>query len=92
MKPWLVEQWCIPTVSAEFVCRMEDVLDIYAQSSDSKRPIICFDKRPTQLLGDTKIPIQVKPGQKKRVDYEYERMGNCNLFVFLEPARWLATY
>ena len=64
---------------------MEDVLDIYAQPLDSKRPIICFDERPTQLLSDTKIPIPVKPGQKRRVDYEYERMGNCNLFVFLEP-------
>lgn len=64
---------------------MEDVLDLYAQPSDSKRPIICFDERPTQLLSDTKIPIPAKPGQKKRVDYEYERMGSCNLFVFLEP-------
>ncbi len=64
---------------------MEDVLDLYAQPSDSKRPIICFDERPTQLLSDTRIPISVKPGQKKRIDYEYERMGNCNLFVFLEP-------
>ena len=64
---------------------MEDVLDVYAQALDSKRPIICFDERPTQLLADTKIPIPVKPGQKKRIDYEYERMGNCNLFIFLEP-------
>ncbi len=41
--------------------------------------------RPTQLLGDTKVPIPSKPGQKKRIDYEYEPMGNCNLFIFLEP-------
>lgn len=85
IKPWLVEQWCIPTVDAEFVFRMEDVLDVYAQSSDKNRPIICFDERPTQLLSDNKIPIPPKVGQKKRIDYEYERMGNCNLFIFLEP-------
>ena len=64
---------------------MEDVLDLYAQSDDPKRPRVCFDERPVQLLGDKKIPIPAKPGQKKRVDYEYERMGNCNLFIFLEP-------
>ncbi len=64
---------------------MEDVLDVYARSSNPKRPIICFDERPTQLLSNTKVPIPVKPKQKRRVDYEYERMGNCNLFVFLEP-------
>ena len=85
IKPWLVEQWCIPTVDAEFVFRMEDVLDVYAQSSDKNRPIICFDERPTQLLSDNKIPIPPKVGRKKRIDYEYERMGNCNLFIFLEP-------
>lgn len=70
---------------------MEDVLDVYARSSDPKRPIICFDERPTQLLSNKKVPIPAKAEQKRRVDYEYERMGNCNLFVFLEPARWLAT-
>lgn len=85
MKPWLVEQWCIPTVSAEFVWRMEDILDVYHQPSSPKCPLICFDERPTQLLSDKKIPSPAKPGQKKRIDYEYERKGNCNLFIFLEP-------
>ncbi len=65
--------------------RMEDVLDLYAQSYDPKRPKVCFDERPTQLMSDKKVPSPAKPGQKKRVDYEYERMGNCNLFIFLEP-------
>ena len=80
-----MEQWCIPTVSPQFVWRMEDVLDVYAQPLDPKRPIVCFDERPIQLIADTKIPTPVKPGQKKRIDYEYERMGYCNLFIFLEP-------
>lgn len=70
-----MEQWCIPTVSPEFVWRMEDVLDVYAQPLDPKRPIICFDERPTQLLGNTKIPISVKPGQKKRIDYSCRTYG-----------------
>ncbi len=85
IKPWLVEQWCIPTVSPEFIWRMEDVLDLYALCDDPKRPRVCFDERPVQLIGDKKIPIPAKPQAKKRVDYEYERMGNCNLFIFLEP-------
>jgi DDE superfamily endonuclease len=64
---------------------MEDVLDLYAQTDDPKRPRVCFDERPVQLLGDTKIPTPAKPGQARRVDYEYERLGTCNLFTFLEP-------
>ena len=64
---------------------MEDVLDLYAQSDDPKRPRVCFDERPVQLLGDKKIPLPAKPGQKRRIDYEYERLGTCNLFTFLEP-------
>lgn len=68
---------------------MEDLLELYAQPYDPKRPVVCFDERPYPLIGETRQPIPAKPGQPKRVDYQYERNGVVNLFVCLEPlAGW----
>ena len=30
---------------------MEDVLDLYAEAPDPKRPVVCFDESPIQLAG-----------------------------------------
>lgn len=64
---------------------MEDVLDVYEQPYDPKRPVICFDERPCQLLGDTIVPIPMKPGSPRKEDYEYERNGTCCVFMAFEP-------
>lgn len=64
---------------------MEDVLDIYTQPIDPKRPRVCFDERPTQLLGDVIVPIPMSMGQAKRIDYQYERFGSVNLFMMVAP-------
>lgn len=64
---------------------MEDVLDLYEEPFDEKRPVVCFDESPVQLLGDVLTPIPVAPGRVRREDYEYERNGTSNLFVFLQP-------
>jgi len=64
---------------------MEDVLDLYQEPYDPNKPTVCFDEMPFQILGDINEPIPMKPGRVKRVDYEYERKGTCNFFVFLEP-------
>ena len=64
---------------------MEDVLDLYAEPSDPAVPRICFDEGPNPLLEHVREPVPPKPGHAKRVDYEYEREGTCNLFLFLEP-------
>jgi hypothetical protein len=85
VKPWLKEQWCIPTISSEYVAAMEDVLDVYARPLDPKRPQICFDERPVQLIGEVYEPLPAKPGQVRRYDYEYERNGTANLFVMCQP-------
>jgi hypothetical protein len=53
--------WCIPQVDAEYVARMEDVLDLYAESPDPNRPVVCFDESPTQLIGEVRTPIPAKP-------------------------------
>jgi transposase len=51
LKPWRKDMWCIPQVDGEFVARMEDVLDLYAEQPDPQRPVVCFDESPTQLIG-----------------------------------------
>src|SRR6202521_5896759 len=51
LKPWRKDMWCIPRVDGEYVARMEDVLDLYAEAPDPKRPVVCFDESPVQLIG-----------------------------------------
>ena len=64
---------------------MEDVLDLYAEPPDPKRPRVCFDERPVQLIGETRVPLPTAPGQPARYDYEYARKGTANLFVHFSP-------
>jgi transposase len=87
LKPWRQKMWCIPEVNGEFVARMEDVLDLYAEPPDAKHPVVCFDESPVQLIGETRLPLPPAPGRVERVDYEYRRCGTVNLFVFLDAHR-----
>ena len=66
---------------------MERVLDIYERPYDPKRPVICFDERPCQLLGDVMMPMAMKPGSPQRQDYHYERKGTCVVLMALEPKK-----
>lgn len=84
LKPWRKDMWCIPKVDGEYVARMEDILDLYGQAPDRKRPVICFDESPTQLIGEVRQPIAAAPGRLERTDFEYRRNGTVNLFVFLD--------
>ena len=63
---------------------MEDVLDLYADTPDPRRPVVCFDETPVQLIGETRLPWPAEPGKPTRIDYEYRRNGTANLFVFLD--------
>lgn len=87
LKPWLKKMWCIPKVDAEYVARMEDVLELYAEPLDPQRPVVCFDETPRQLIGESRVAVAAKPGQPARVDYEYVRNGTANVFVFLDVHR-----
>src|SRR6266567_989727 len=87
LKPWRKQMWCIPQVDGEYVARMEDVLDLYAEEPDPKRPVVCFDESPTQLIGEARQPISAAPGQLERYDCEYKRNGTANLFIFLDVHR-----
>src|ERR1700726_4823507 len=87
LKPWRKDMWCIPQVDGEYVARMEDVLDLYAEEPNPKCPVVCFDESPTQLIGEVRQPIRAAPGQLERYDCEYKRNGTTNLFIFLDMHR-----
>jgi transposase len=87
LKPWRQEMWCIPVINGEYVARMEHVLDLYAEAHDPRRPVVCFDESPTQLIGEVRLPIAAKPGQLQRYDSEYVRHGTVNLFMFIDAHR-----
>ena len=68
---------------------MEDVLELYAEPYDPRRPKVNFDETSKQLISETRRPLPAQPGQPERFDYEYEREGTRNLFLFTEPqAGW----
>jgi hypothetical protein len=85
-----IEYWVIPPeADAEFVAQMEEVLETYAQPYDPACPVLCMDEQPVQLLEETRAPIPATAQHGKRVDYEYERAGTANIFMFTEPlAGW----
>ena len=64
---------------------MEDILDLYAESYNPEKPVMCMDERPCQLLGDVIVPIPMKSGKPKKEDSEYKRNGICNVFIAFEP-------
>lgn len=66
---------------------MEGVLDLYHKPYDSQRPVICMDETSKQLVSELRIPIPARPGHPRRIDYEYERKGTANVFMFAEPLR-----
>jgi hypothetical protein len=77
----------VPKIDGEYVARMEDVLDLYAEPLDPARPVVCLDESPLQLIGEVREPIPAAPGQLERVDYEYRRNGTVNLFVAVDAHR-----
>jgi hypothetical protein len=93
LKPWLRKQWVIPPqANADFVCAMEDVLEVYKRPYDAEHPVVCLDETSKQLIGETRTPLPAEPGQPQRVDYEYERKGTANLFMIFEALagwRWV---
>lgn len=74
-----------PDQNAEFVYHMEDVLALYHEPYDPLYPLVCFDETSKQMIKETRLPIPARPGQVRRCDYEYERNGVRNLFLFFEP-------
>ena len=76
-----------PEQNAQFVWRMEEILDLYEELYDPKRPVVCFDERPCQLLAEVRDPLPIAPGKAKRFDSEYERKGTAHVLLAFEPLK-----
>jgi len=87
LKPWQKKMWCIPKIDAEYVTRMEDVLALYEEPPDPRRPVVCFDETPRQLIGEERVPVRAEPGKRARFDFEYVRNGTANVFMFVDVNR-----
>jgi len=88
-----VKEWCIPTADAAFVAQMEEVLDVYEQPYNAQEPVVCFDETSKQLIQEVRLPTAVAPGQVAKQDFEYQRNGTRNVFMFFEPlAAWRHVY
>jgi len=74
-----------PKAHAEFVCAMEDVLEVSTRPYDPQRPVVCLDETSKQLVAETLVPMPAAPGKLARIDYEYERHDTANLFMIFEP-------
>src|SRR5690242_16900842 len=85
LKPRQKRSWCLPEVSGEFVWRMEDVLELYAEPYDPARPVVGFDEASKELHGEVNPPLPARPGDVAREDYEYTRRGAANIFLSVEP-------
>ncbi|TSA37490.1 MAG: IS630 family transposase [Porphyromonadaceae bacterium] len=86
LKPWKSIGWVIPAKeNGEFVAAMEKVLDVYRRPYNPMRPVVCMDESPKQLIGETRVPIPMSKGHDRKCDYEYERLGVCNIFLANEP-------
>ena len=76
--------WCISEIDLVFRERMYDLLDMYEDPYDPRRPEVCIDEKPKQLLGDSRAPVPMEPGHAAKHDYEYVRRGTANIFVAVE--------
>jgi transposase len=84
MKPWQVKEWVIPEASAEFVCQMEEVLEVYARPYNEQHPVVCFDESPQQLVSEVRQSYTDEKGIRYE-DYEYKREGAAEVFLLTEP-------
>ena len=81
-----IQYWVIPPeADAEFTASMEEVLETYEKPYNPAIPVLCMDEQPVQLVKEKRAPIEPTLSHGKRVDYEYERAGTANIFMFTEP-------
>ena len=64
---------------------MEDIIDVYERPYARKRPVVCLDEKPLQLLGEVREPLPMRPGAVEKIDAEYKRNGTCSIFAIVEP-------
>jgi len=71
--------------NSDFVANMERVLDVYKRPLNKDLPLVCMDESPKQMIKETRLPIEMKPGHDTKEDFEYERCGVANIFLASEP-------
>ena len=77
--------WCIGRLTPEFVKRMYDILDLYEEEYDPKKPVVGVDEKLKELHQETRPALPMKPGSPEKFDYEYVRNGSANIFMAVEP-------
>jgi len=77
--------WCVTDLNADYIAKMEDVLETYEQPCDPKQPVVCLDEKPVTLHADVRPASPAVPGREARRDSEYERRGTANVFCAVEP-------
>ena len=77
--------WCVPTLTGEFIGRMENLLELYQRPLNVKEPVVCMDEKSKQLIADTRPITNCSPGKPLRRDHEYQRNGTRNIFLAVEP-------
>ena len=87
LKPWQRKMWCVPRIDAEYVARMEDVLELYTTRPAPGTAVVCVDESPRQLIGEVRASQPAAPGRRARHDYEYRRNGTANVFVAVDAHR-----
>ena len=87
LKPWQRKMWCVPAIDAQYVARMEDVLDLYTTPPAADTAVVCVDETPRQLIEEVRPPTPPAPGRSARQDYEYRRNGTANVFVAVDAHR-----
>jgi hypothetical protein len=87
LKPWQQKMWCVPKIDAEYVARMEDVLDLYTRPPAPGTAVLCVDESPRQLIGEVRLAAPAVPGRVARQDYEYRRNGTANVFLAVDAHR-----
>jgi hypothetical protein len=92
LKPWQRKMWCVPRIDAEYVARMEDVLELYTTPPGPGTAVVCVDESPRQLIGEVRPAQPAGPGRRARRDYEYRRNGTANVFIAVDAHRpWRQT-
>ncbi len=87
LKPWQKKMWCIAKLDSAYIARMEHILDLYAEPSNTNRPVVNFDEAGKQLVEQVNEPKPAKPGKVAKEDYEYQRAGMANIFMFFDRHR-----
>ncbi len=85
LQPHLKRTWCIGTMNAEYLARMECLLWLYQQPYDARFPVVCFDERPCFLIGEAVAGQAMQGGKVRCEHYPFEKLGSCALLAALEP-------